>query len=230
MAQPNPPTPQQAQPSTSPLDDKTVPSTLSAQIDLLVALQLWTWPALTLAIQNNWGGSAQVSKDKRDWLAGAVSELLTSTPPQLADVSDLEEVLLQVMSDEFEVVVDDDSAEEVARAIWSGCAKLVDGDTSGLQALYEKWQEGQKKGGERKVDIVRAEDKEGEETDWDDEDEDDEDDEEDWARSDRPDVNMDEAPPLIDIDWMPKKETKNKPEPEVDEEGFTKVVGKNKKK
>ncbi|KIW63273.1 hypothetical protein PV04_10134 [Phialophora macrospora] len=228
MAQPNPLTLQQAEQSTSPADDKAVPSTLAAQIDLLVALHLWSWPALTLAIQNNWGGSAQVSKDKRDWLAGAVSELLASDPPQLADVGDLEEVLLQVMSDEFEVVVDDDSAEEVAREIWSGCAKLVDGDTSWLQALYEKWQEGQKKGGaERKIDIVRAEDKDGVETDWDDDDDDDDD--EDWA-PDRPDVNMDEAPPLIDIDWRPKKESKNKPEPEVDEDGFTKVVGKNKKK
>ncbi|OCT54191.1 Pre-rRNA-processing protein TSR2 [Cladophialophora carrionii] len=228
MAEPNHPTSQQADPSTSSLVDKAVPSTLSAQIDLLVALHLWSWPALTLAIQNNWGGSAQVSMDKRDWLAGAVSELLTSTPPQLADVGDLEEVLLQVMTDEFEVVVDDDSAEEVARGIWSGCAKLVDGDTSGLQALYEKWQDRQKKGGEPKVEIVRAEDKEGEETDWDDEDEDD-DDENDW-KADRPDVNMDEAPPLVDIDWMPKKASRNKPEPEIDEEGFTKVVGKNKKK
>ncbi|ETI19602.1 hypothetical protein G647_09436 [Cladophialophora carrionii CBS 160.54] len=228
MAEPNHPTSQQADPSPSSLVDKAVPSTLSARIDLLVALHLWSWPALTLAIQNNWGGSAQVSKDKRDWLAGAVSELLTSTPPQLADVGDLEEVLLQVMTDEFEVVVDDDSAEEVARGIWSGCAKLVDGDTSGLQALYEKWQERQKKGGEPKVEIVRAEDKEGEETDWDDEDDDD-DDENDW-KADRPDVNMDEAPPLVDIDWMPKRACKNKPEPEIDEEGFTKVVGKNKKK
>ncbi len=102
----------------------SVPLTLSAQIDLLVALHLWSWPALTLAIQNNWGGSPQVSKDKRDWLAGAVSELLTSSPPQLADVGDLEEVLLQVMTDEFEIVVDDDSAEEVALKIWSGMRKV----------------------------------------------------------------------------------------------------------
>ncbi|KAJ9614162.1 rRNA accumulation- protein [Cladophialophora chaetospira] len=218
-----------ASPSGAPPDvlstsfaSPSIPSTLPAQIDLLVALHLWAWPALTLAIQNNWGGSPQVSKDKRDWLAGAVSELLTSNPPQLADVGDLEEVLLQVMSDEFEIVVDDDSAEEVAQKIWSGCAKLVDKDTNELQELYAKWAEKQKKGGEQKIQAVRAEDQEGEETDWDDEDDD-----EDEAdrQADRSDVNMGEAPPLIDIDWKPKQKAK----PEVDEEGFTKVVSKKKK-
>ena len=195
--------------AAAPSSDPSLPTTLSAQIDLLVALHLWSWPALTLAIQNSWGGSAQVSTDKRDWLAGAVSELLTSTPPQLVDVGDLEEVLLQVMSDEFEVVVDDDSAEEVARKIWSGRKKLVEGDVSELADLQGKWEERQRKGGEPKVQIVRGEDKDGEETDWDDEDVEEE------------DENMDEAPPLLDIDWQPKK----KIEPEVDDEGFYKGGG-----
>jgi pre-rRNA-processing protein TSR2 len=208
MAEPQPAEPPTSVPSTNP-------TTLSAQIDLLVALNLWSWPALTLAIQNSWGGSAQVSHDKRDWLAGAVSELLTSNPPQLVEVGDLEEVLLQVMADEFEVVVDDDSAEEVARKIWNGCKKLAEGDTSELTELREKWEERQRKGGEQRIQVVRGEDEEGEETDWDDEDDDEDDD----------DDKMEDAPPLIDIDWQPKP----KAEPEVDEEGFTKVVSKKKK-
>ncbi|KIV83571.1 hypothetical protein PV11_05587 [Exophiala sideris] len=195
------------------------PGNVSSQIDLLVALNLWSWPALTLAIQNAWGGSAQVSNDKRDWFAGAVSELLTSTPPQLEDVGDLEEVLLQVMVDEFEVVVDDGSAEEVARNIWAGIAKLKSGDTGGLEDLYNKWQEKQKKGGEKVVGIVRGEDKEAEDTDWD---EDDDDEEGEWnGFPDRADVDMDDAPPLVDA-----SKPKQKLEPEVDDEGFTKVVGK----
>ncbi|KIX97267.1 uncharacterized protein Z520_06719 [Fonsecaea multimorphosa CBS 102226] len=217
MAQPNQPGSLPAPPTQS--------SPLSSQIDLLVALHLWSWPALTLAIQNSWGGSPEVSKDKRDWFAGAVSELLTSSPPQLADVSDLEEVLIQVMLDEFEVVVDDGSAEETAKNIWSGATKLSAGDTSELNELYAKWEEKQKNGGDKVVGIVRGEDKEGEETDWDDDDDDD-DEEEEWnGFPDRSDVQMDDAPSIIDIDWKPKQ----KPEPEVDEEGFTKVVGKKKK-
>ncbi|KIW94842.1 uncharacterized protein Z519_04820 [Cladophialophora bantiana CBS 173.52] len=203
----------------------TPSSPLSSQIDLLVALHLWSWPALTLAIQNSWGGSAQVSNDKRDWFAGAVSELLTSSPPQLADVSDLEEVLIQVMLDEFEVVVDDGSAEETAQKIWSGATKLGGGDVSELNELYAKWQEKQKNGGDKVVGIVRGEDKEAEDTDWDDDDEGSEEEEEWNGFPDRPDVQMDDAPSIIDIDWKPKQ----KPEPEVDEDGFTKVVSKKKR-
>ncbi|KAL6241775.1 rRNA accumulation-related protein [Rhinocladiella similis] len=194
-------------------------SKLSSQIDLLVALHLWSWPALTLAIQNAWGGSAQVSNDKRDWMAGAVSELLTSTPPALADVSDLEEVLLQVMSDEFEIVVDDGTAEDVARSIWSGAIKLRNGDLAELNDLYIKWQDKQQKGGDRVVTVVRGEDKD-QDTDWDEDD-----DEEEWnGFADNADVDMDEAPPLTGA-RMPKQ----KIEPEVDEDGFTMVVGKKKR-
>jgi pre-rRNA-processing protein TSR2 len=202
----------------APSTPQAPPANFQAQVDLLVSLYLWSWPALSLAIQNAWGGSAQVSNDKREWFAGEVSELLTSNPPQLADVDDLEEVLLQVMVDEFEVVVDDDSAEVTARGIWSGLNKLKSGDTSELNAMYVKWQEKQKKGGDKIVGVVRGEDKDGDETDWDEEDDDD--DEQEWdGFPDRADVDMDEAPPLA----------RSKPEPEVDEEGFTKVVGKKKR-
>lgn len=202
------------------------PTNLISQIDLLISLHLWAWPALTLAIQNSWGGSSQVSHDKRDWFSGAVSELLTSTPPQLTDVSDLEEVLLQVMVDEFEVVVDDGSAEEIARDIWTGAAKLSTGDVSELNAMYAKWQERQNKTGGKEVvsGIVRGEDKEADDTDWDDSEED----EEEWnGFPDQPtngDIDMDEAPPLVDA-----SKPKQKVEPEVDEEGFTKVVSKKKR-
>ncbi|EXJ92991.1 hypothetical protein A1O3_01547 [Capronia epimyces CBS 606.96] len=196
------------------------PTSLSSQIDLLVSLRLWSWPALTLAIQNAWGGSAEISTDKRAWMAGAVSDLLTSTPPQLADVGDLEEVLLQVMVDEFEVIVDDGSAEDTARGIWSGVEKLKTGDLAELHDLYAKWQEKQKKGsGHDAVAFVRGEDKDAEDTDWDGEDEDG--DEEEWnGFPDHADVDMDEAPPLVDT-----RRPRQKIQPEVDDEGFTKVVG-----
>ncbi len=220
MARVNGPGPQ-AVLSATLSDPRSTPTDLSSQIDLLVSLHLWSWPALTLAVQNAWGGSAQVSNDKRDWFAGAVSELLTSNPPQLEDVGDLEEVLLQVMVDEFEVVVDDDSAESTARAIWAGIAKLKSGDASELGALYTKWQEKQKKGGKEVIAIVRGEDKDAEDTDWDD----DSDEEEEWnGFADRPDTEMDDAPPLVD-----SSKTKQKTEPEIDEDGFTRVVSKKKR-
>ena len=200
-----------------------VPSKLSAQIDLLVCLHLHSWPALTLAVQNGWGGDKQVSADKRDWLAGAVSELLTSKPAQIHDVGDLEEVLLQVMLDEFEIVVDDGSAEEVAIKIWASAVKVRDGNVQELDEMYSRWQEKQAKGGEKAVNVVRGEDKDGDETDWDDEDDDD--DEEEWnGFPNREDDEMNEAPQLVDT-----KKERQKIAPEVDEDGFTKVVSKKKR-
>jgi pre-rRNA-processing protein TSR2 len=178
----------------------------------MVSLHLFAWPALTLAVQNAWGGDKQTSSDKRDWLAGAVSDLLTSNPPQIADVSDLEEVLLQVMNDEFEIVVDDGSAEEVARKIWGSAEKLQGGDATELREMYAKWQDKQTKGGEKLTGIVRGEDKEEDETDWDDEDDDEE----------GEDVELMDAP---SVPALPKQ----KVEPEIDEDGFTKVVSKKKR-
>ena len=76
------------------------------------------------------------------------------------------------------------------------------------------WEEKKKKG-----DAVHA--VQGPEVD---QDTDDDEDEEEWnGFQDTPDVDMDEAPAMVDAN-QPKK----KPEPEIDEEGFTKVVGKKK--
>ena len=199
----------------TPASASSIPTTLPAQVDLLVSLHLHSWPALTLAVQNGWGGDRKVSSDKRDWFAGAVSELLVSSPPQIRDLEDLEEVLIQVMLDEFEIVVDDGSAQETAEKLWGGVGKVRERDMRELKDLYAKFLEKQAKGGEKVVGIVRGEDKDEDETDWDDEDE------EEWSGFEDRDVDMDEAPQLIET-----KTEKQKVEPEIDEDGFTKVISK----
>lgn len=188
------------------------------QIDLLISLHLGLWPALTLAIQNGWGTSSpQIGNDKRDWLAGAISDLFATN--QLRDVEDLEDVLEQVMSDEFEVVVDDGTLEEVAQAIWKGRERVLDGDGGEVKVLLDLWE---KKKGKSVVATAGAE--VNQETD----DEADEEDNE-WNgfgnHNRQTDVDMDEAPALVDT----TKPTKMKPVPEVDEDGFTKVVSKKKR-
>jgi pre-rRNA-processing protein TSR2 len=198
-----------------------IPSRFAAHIDLLVSLHLWSWPALSLAIQNGWGGDHQVSADKRDWLAGAVSDLLISSPSQITDVADLEEVLLQVMLDEFEIVVDDGSADETARKIWASAEKVQKGEVKELEEMYAIWHEKRGTGGDKATGIMRGEDKDGDETDWDNED----DEEEEWnGLEDKGDVDMAEAPQLVDA-----AKQKQRIEPEVDEDGFTKVVAKKKR-
>jgi pre-rRNA-processing protein TSR2 len=212
-----------------------------------VALALHLWPALTLAVQNNWGGPD--SSDKRDWFAGVIVELFPDvsklTPSQLQqriqwqqhqlpssappppqqqqtpaqngagsgaseepDQEDVEERLLQVMLDEFEVNVDDESAWDVAGQVVQLRGECLRGKFEGVEALRKRWES--KKGS--KVVIAQAEDQDGE-TDWD-TDDDEEGDEE-------GDVEMDEAPTLAETPTRKQRE-----EPEVDEDGFTKVTRK----
>jgi len=90
---------------------------------------------------------------------------------------------------------------------------LMKGEFGEVDGLWEAWREKQAKGGHEKILFKRGEDMEGEDTDWDEDEEDDEDEDE----------EMGEAPQLVE---KPKKE---KVEPEVDEEGFTKVAARRKR-
>lgn len=168
-------------------------------------------------MQNNWGGDD--SADKRDWLAGQVVEqfpALTSNTTasttktaenkdddQEPDAEYIEELLLQVMLDEFEVNIDDESAFDVATEIVRLRGQCAKGNFEDVDRLLARWQA--RKG--TKVVFTQGKDQD-EDTDWDDTDGDDDDEE------------MDEAPPLV------AAAPKEKPAPEVDEDGFTKVTRK----
>lgn len=175
-----------------------------------IALTLSTWPALTYAVQNSWGGPG--SSEKRDWFAGAVSDLISAEPD--ADVEYVEEFLLQVMNDEFDVNVEDGSGEEIAAKI-VGLRKLTSqGDFAMVDDMYRQWQERKAKGGNTKINfqvVDRGED--DDDTDWD---------SDDIGEEGDGDVEMDEAPALV-------KAPKEKVQPKVDDEGFTEVIGKKRK-
>ncbi|CAM1501934.1 Fc.00g039180.m01.CDS01 [Cosmosporella sp. VM-42] len=198
-----------------------LPSAVARQsnFEQAVAYALHLWPALTLSVQNNWGGPD--SSDKRDWFAGAIVELFpefTDTPPaktakvlQEPDLEDVETVLLQVMVDEFEVNVDDDSGMEVATQIMKARAGCALGQFEEVENLRTRWQN--KKGSKVDQMYKRIEDAD-QDTDWESDGSDDDDDDEGGA-----DVQMDDAPALVSV-------SKEKPQPEVDEDGFTKVTKK----
>ncbi|KAK7408731.1 rRNA accumulation-related protein [Neonectria punicea] len=189
-------------------------ATRQSNFEQAVAYALHLWPALSLSVQNNWGGPD--SGDKRDWFAGAIVELFpefVDTPPAKApvepDLEDVETVLLQVMVDEFEVNVDDDSAMEVATNILKarqGCALGLFDD---VEALRTRWSN--LKGAKVEQLFKKAEDAD-QDTDWESDDSDDDDEGAGGA-----DVEMDEAPPLV---------PKQKEEPQVDDDGFTMVTKK----
>lgn len=194
--------------------------TRQSRFEQSVALSLALWPALSLAVQNNWGGPD--SADKRDWFAGQVAEAFPAFTPKTisatsasaaaataatADDSEpdaeyIEEMLLQVMVDEFEVAVDDESSYDVAMEIIRLRGQCRSGNFEEVDRLLERYMA--KKG--QKVVMKKGEDEE-QDTDWDDTD-----------GSGDEDEEMDDAPALV--------EKKEKPEPEVDEDGFTKVTRK----
>ncbi|KLU92915.1 hypothetical protein MAPG_11770 [Magnaporthiopsis poae ATCC 64411] len=211
------------------------PETCQNAFERGVALSLHLWDDMSFAVQNNMGGGD--SADKRDWAAGAVAELFpavadvikfhhessaastaaaaaakkSSFPAPEDLVQDVEERLLDIMLEEFETAVQDDTAFDVAERIvglWTQCCR---GRLADVDALTERWQA-------RKGKSVSGMFKQGEDqdqdTDWDDTDDDGEDD-------DEGDDEMDDAPALV-------AEKREKTPPEVDEDGFTKVTRKKK--
>ncbi|KAI1380168.1 pre-rRNA-processing protein TSR2 [Hypoxylon crocopeplum] len=192
------------------------PETRQQQFEQGVAIALHLWLSLTVAVQNNLGGPD--SEDKRDWFAGALVDMFPSfvelakprkasqKVPQDPDGQDVEETLIQVMWDEFETNVDDDSEVEVAERIVKIRAQCAAGDFEFVEELRKRWLA--TKGKTVKVQEVSGGDQE---TDWEsDDDEDGEDDE---------DIEMGEAPTLVAV-------PRERPPPEVDEDGFTKVTRK----
>lgn len=188
----------------------TQPTTPAAYLDLGITLAVNSWPALNLAVQSSWGGPT--SSDKRDWLCGAISEMLTERPE--TDAEDLEDVLIQVMNDEFDAVVDDESAAPVAASIMQMKQQTERGEFAAIQEMWEAWEKkSQQKAINAAAAFKRVEAKD------DDQETDGDEDEDDDGQGANGDVDMDEAPTLV-------RTPKEKVEPEVDEDGFTKVVGK----
>jgi pre-rRNA-processing protein TSR2 len=169
------------------------------KFDLGVWLALSRWDALTVAVQNLWGGPD--SADKRDWFAGAVSELFTDETSNTPDAEDVEERLLQIMEDEYEVVVDDGTSAATAMSIMVIWQETGEGDFRTVDRLHTEFQE--RKG--RQINSVKVQSASDDEDSVDEE-------------SDDEDIEMGDAPALVSI--------KEKAAPEVDEHGFTKVVGK----
>ncbi|ROT36595.1 hypothetical protein SODALDRAFT_315605 [Sodiomyces alkalinus F11] len=198
-----------------------------------VVLSLHLWPGLTVAVQNGWGG--EDSSDKRDWFAGAVADLFApfdkiinsvavpradsaGTAPEEPDAPYVEEFLLQVMLDEFDVNIDDDSAYDVAKEIVRLRAECARGRFDDVSELRNRWES---RKGKKVAVLVQADpdaDDDDDDDDEDDDDDDDDDDDEDRnGREINDDIEMDKAPQLVSA-------PKEKPPTEVDEDGFTKVT------
>ncbi|ESZ89910.1 hypothetical protein SBOR_9708 [Sclerotinia borealis F-4128] len=178
-----------------------------------ITLSLFLWPSLSLAVTSSWGGPTSTSK--REWFAGTLIDLLSSPENYDVDAEWIEELLLQVMEDEFEVVVDDGSAAEVARGLIKcrgECERGVWGEENSLcKRLEGKW--GETGGKELGLGGFREGEEQGD-TDGEDSGDGESGDEEDGDVE----MEMNEAPQLV--------RAREPIVPEVDEDGFTKVTKK----
>lgn len=77
------------------------------------ALVIHSWSALDLAVRNEWAGPE--SSNIRDWLGGVIVNMFSFPPSNRAEVEDVEDVLSQVVEDEFELRLEDDSAYQVLK-------------------------------------------------------------------------------------------------------------------
>lgn len=171
---------------------------------------LQAWPALTVAIQSQFGGPD--GTDKRDWLAGAIVDIFENDPE--TDQLDVEAVLLQVMEDEFEVRLEDESEVLVAATIYKLKTEINQDIFETVDLMERRWRERRGKGPNLSNVHVVQEGTQDQATDNDNDDDDDED------AEDTDGMEMSDAPQLVPA------QPKEKVEPEVDDDGFTKVVGK----
>ncbi|TCD69189.1 hypothetical protein EIP91_008485 [Steccherinum ochraceum] len=193
--------------STPSLQPSDPPSPASVLFARGVIACLAIWPALRVAVDQQWGGPS--SAQKRTWLAGVVVDAFEEHQNPAPDADYVEEMLLQITADEYEMQVEDDSAQDVAKNIVKLWAAAQEGNAEPILTLEER---AEKLKGKK----VQVEEAAGDESDWDDESDEEGSDEDD---------DDEKVPDLI----AAAIKTAPKPIPEVDEDGFTMVKGKGKR-
>lgn len=200
---------------------------------VLAVLDLW--PALTIAVREEWGGPE--SADKKVWIASTIIDEFesrasylpspsSSSPSDIADPAtandpplehdDLADLINQMMSDEFESNIEDGSIDAVAADIvrlWRDILQPASGaePSTVVDALERKAAEVKGKGiqATKGAGLQNENGEEDSDSEWDDESED--------------GMEVDEAPQLAPVE-------RERVEPVVDDDGFTLVQPKTKKR
>ncbi|KAG5652913.1 hypothetical protein H0H81_003113 [Sphagnurus paluster] len=137
--------------------DESSPSVLFARG---VNARLAIWSTLRVAVQEGWGGPD--GAEKRARLASEIIDAFQDQS-QIPDDQYIEEILLQIMVDDYDAVLEDGSAESVARDIVQLWEETSVGKADGV-ARFEEMAD-KVKGKKQEVEILIQEDEE-----WEDED------------------------------------------------------------
>ncbi|KAI8088607.1 Pre-rRNA-processing protein TSR2-domain-containing protein [Thamnidium elegans] len=93
------------------------------------------WTALKLAVEQDWGGVE--SAEKREWMIDLIVGHFDKRGSQL-DIDEIEDILSQIMTDEFNATLEDDSPYLVAKHLVLLYGQCVKGDFSEVERLREK--------------------------------------------------------------------------------------------
>ena len=113
-------------------ENQTTPPTIeqaTAEFQTGVTAALRAWSALRTAVESGWGGVE--SKDKAEYLRKHIFESFDYrlTKPKV-DIDDLEDHLAIYMEEEFSIVLEDMSERQVAQLIWQLYQSCGRGDFS----------------------------------------------------------------------------------------------------
>ncbi|CAB4385857.1 hypothetical protein RhiirA5_357061 [Rhizophagus irregularis] len=168
------------------------------------------WTALKLAVDMQWGGHD--SEDKRDWLIDVIVDYFNKNGKN-TDVDDLETILNQVMTDEFNTLLEDDSAYQISQDLIKIYHECIQGNYSTVDLLQSK-QKSVKQNSKKAKNY---------EDDEDNEDSSDEYDEKSLENGENSTMESDEIT-SINNSTITTKLSKNKPI--IDDDGFTLVTRK----
>ncbi|KAF9976309.1 hypothetical protein BGZ73_008797 [Actinomortierella ambigua] len=157
-----------------------------------------SWTALKLAVDGEWGGHESAAK--RDWFIDTIVDYFGENGSKI-DTFDLEDILLQIMNDEFSIMLEDQSEQHIAKILERLYLECTHGKYDLVQTLK---QDSQKISGAYQSSRRKNAD------DDDDSSSDDDDDEEEDSGS----MDVEEAGPS----------RREKPEPQIDEDGFEMVT------
>lgn len=188
------------------MDVSTAPPPSSVLFARGVIARLAIWSILRIAVQEGWGGAG--AAEKRTWLASVIVDAFEEQS-QTPDDQYIEELLLQIMADEYETIVEDGSAESVAQDI----VRMWEETRIGKADSVIKFEQLAQNIKGKKADVQHT--PQGQDDEWEDDYDGSDDDEEDEEEEE-------EVPQLL------QSQSQHKNEPEVDEDGFTLVKGKGK--
>ncbi|CAO3613209.1 unnamed protein product [Mucor hiemalis] len=96
---------------------------------------LHNWTALKLAVEQDWGGVE--SGEKREWSIDVIVDHFGKHGKKL-DNDEIEDILIQIMNDEFNATLEDDSPYLVAKHLVNLYNQCINGNFTEVERLREK--------------------------------------------------------------------------------------------